>query len=76
MSNPIADPGHGHSPAAWTAVVTMLVAFAAGTVFFVLDMPIAVVVCAVLLLLGWIAGGVLAKLGWGVRGPKYVAKQH
>ena len=25
MSNPIADPGHGHSPAAWTAVIIMLV---------------------------------------------------
>ena len=26
MSNHIGDPGHGHSPAAWTAVVIMLVA--------------------------------------------------
>ena len=25
MSNPIGDPGHGHSPAAWTAIVIMLV---------------------------------------------------
>ncbi|MET0828849.1 MAG: HGxxPAAW family protein, partial [Microbacterium sp.] len=23
MSNPIGDPGHGHSPAAWTAVIIM-----------------------------------------------------
>ena len=39
MSNPIADPGHGHSPAAWTAVIIMLVGVAIGTFFFFLDMP-------------------------------------
>ena len=41
MSNPIGDPGHGHSPAAWTAVIIMLVAVAIGTFFFFLDMPVA-----------------------------------
>ncbi|MET0353689.1 MAG: HGxxPAAW family protein, partial [Plantibacter flavus] len=30
MSTDPSDPGHGHSPAAWTAVIIMLVAFAAG----------------------------------------------
>ena len=76
MSNPIGDPGHGHSPAAWTAVIIMLVAITAGTVFFFLEMPALVVASAVLLFLGWIAGGVLAKLGYGVNGPKYAPKQH
>ena len=37
MSNNIGDPGHGHSPAAWTAVVIMLVAVSLGTLFFFLD---------------------------------------
>jgi hypothetical protein len=39
MSNSIDDPGHGHSPAAWTAVVIMLLAVTLGTVFYWFDMP-------------------------------------
>ena len=76
MTNPIADPGHGHSPAAWIAVTIMLLAFTMGTVFFILDMPVLVMVSAGLLVAGWIVGGVLAKLGYGVKGPKYQPKAH
>ncbi len=70
------DPGHGHSPAAWVAVIIMLVAFAIGTVAFFLDLAWLVWASAGLLLLGLIIGGVLAKLGYGVKGPKYVPKAH
>ena len=56
MSNHIGDPGHGHSPAAWTAVVIMLVAVTLGTVFFFLDMPALVWASAGLLLIGLIVG--------------------
>ena len=70
------DPGHGHSPAAWVAVIIMLVAFAAGTVFFWLDLPALVWASAGLLVVGLLVGVVLAKLGYGVKGPKYVAKVH
>ena len=70
------DPGHGHSPAAWVAVIIMLVAFAAGTVFFWLDLPALVWASAGLLVVGLLVGVVLAKLGYGVKGPKYVAKAH
>lgn len=76
MSNSIDDPGHGHSPAAWTAVVIMLVAVALGTVFFVLDMPVLVWASVGLLVAGLITGWALARAGWGVNGPKYVAKEH
>lgn len=76
MSNPIGDPGHGHSPAAWTAVIIMLVAVTLGTVFFFLEMPALVWACVVLLFVGWIVGGVMAKAGYGVNGPKYAPKQH
>ncbi|ALJ20198.1 DUF6704 family protein [Microbacterium sp. No. 7] len=76
MSNPIADPGHGHSPAAWTAVVIMLLAFALGTLFFWLEMPALVVASAVLLVVGAIVGWIMAKAGYGVNGPKYTPKQH
>ena len=36
MTNPIADPGHGHSPAAWTGVIIMLAGFTIGTLAFCL----------------------------------------
>ena len=45
MSNPIADPGHGHSPAAWTAVIIMLIGVAVGTTAFFLDVPWLVWAC-------------------------------
>ncbi|GAA2890990.1 HGxxPAAW family protein [Microbacterium esteraromaticum] len=76
MTNPIADPGHGHSPAAWTAVVIMLVGFTAGTVFFCLDQPVAVWVSVAVVVIGAIVGWAMAKAGWGVKGPKYTPKAH
>lgn len=76
MSNPIGDPGHGHSPAAWTAVVIMLVAIALGTVFFFLDLPVAVYICAGLALVGLLVGWILSRAGYGVNGPKYLPKEH
>ncbi|MFT4051776.1 MAG: HGxxPAAW family protein [Microbacterium sp.] len=76
MSNPVDDPGHGHSPAAWTAVVIMLVAVSLGTLFFVLDIPALVWASVGLLVVGALSGWVLAKAGYGVAGPKYKPKQH
>lgn len=76
MTNPIADPGHGHSPAAWTAVVIMLVGFTVGTVAFFFDQPIVVWASAALVLVGVIVGWILAKAGYGVKGPKYQPKAH
>ncbi|CAN7277039.1 hypothetical protein LJR045_001305 [Microbacterium sp. LjRoot45] len=76
MSNPIDDPGHGHSPAAWTAVVIMLVAISLGTLFFFLEMPILVWISVGLLVVGALSGWVLARAGYGVNGAKYSPKQH
>lgn len=76
MTNPIDDPGHGHSPAAWTAVVIMLIGVTTGTIAFCLDAPVFVWASAALVLAGWITGGVLAKAGYGVKGPKYAPKAH
>ncbi|SBS75048.1 DUF6704 family protein [uncultured Microbacterium sp.] len=76
MSNNIGDPGHGHSPAAWAAVVIMLVAVTAGTLFFFLDMPVLVWASFGLLIVGLLVGWGLAKAGYGVGGDKYVAKEH
>ena len=70
------DPCHGHSPAAWTAVVIMLVGFTIGTIAFFFEIAWVVWASAALVLLGWITGGVLAKLCYGVKGPRYVPKVH
>lgn len=72
----IDDPGHGHSPAAWTAVVIMLVAVTLGTVFFFFDMPVLVWASVGLLVAGAIVGWAMAKAGYGAYGDKYTPKQH
>ncbi|MCU1526807.1 MAG: rane protein [Frondihabitans sp.] len=72
------DPGenHGNSPAAWTAVIIMLVAFALGTVAFCFSLPILVWISVVILFVGLAAGWVLKRLGYGVGGHRYVPKAH
>lgn len=70
------DPGHGNSPAAWTAVTIMLIAFAVGTVAFFFDMPWIVVGSAVLVVVGLLVGWVLSKMGYGVGGSRYTPKVH
>ncbi len=74
--NPQSDPGHGHSPAAWTAVTIMLIGFTIGTVAFFLEIPVVVWASAALVLVGWLIGGAMAKMGYGVKGPRFVPKVH
>ncbi|GAA3208719.1 DUF6704 family protein [Microbacterium terregens] len=76
MSNPIGDPGHGHSPAAWTAVIIMLAAVSLGTVAYWFDVVWLVWASAGLLVVGALVGWALAKAGWGVNGAKYTPKEH
>jgi hypothetical protein len=70
------DPGHGNSPAAWTAVIIMLVAFAIGTLAFWFDQPVIVGASAGLLVVGALTGVVLAKMGYGVGGSRWSPKAH
>jgi hypothetical protein len=70
------DPGHGNSPAAWTAVIIMLLAFAIGTVAFFFDLPWLVFASAGLLVVGALSGWVLSKAGYGVGGDRYTPKAH
>ncbi|WP_449277210.1 DUF6704 family protein [Leucobacter sp. GX24907] len=76
MSTHHGDPGHGDSPAAWTAVVVMLLGIAAGTVFFFLHMATFVWVCAGVVVFGAVLGWILSKAGYGVNGPKFSPKTH
>jgi membrane protein YdbS with pleckstrin-like domain len=69
------EPGHGSSPAAWTAVVIMLLAFTIGTLAFWFDIAWLVWASAALLVVGAFVGWLLAKLGYGVRGPRYAPKK-
>ncbi|WP_022888021.1 DUF6704 family protein [Agromyces italicus] len=76
MSTETADPGHGHSPAAWTAVTIMLVAFVVGTVAFFFDAQWLVWASAGLLVVGLLVGWVLTRVGYGVGGSKVAEKAH
>jgi hypothetical protein len=76
MSIETAEPGHGHSPAAWTAVTIMLVAITIGTIAFFFDTPWLVWASAALLLVGALVGWVLARAGYGVGGSKVAEKAH
>lgn len=76
MSNSLADPGHGHSPAAWANVLLMIVGLIIGTVgLFLANVPV-LVVGVVVLVLGPIVGFVMKKAGYGINGPKYQPKAH
>ena len=70
------EPGHGNSPAAWVAVIIMLIGFAGGTVAFWFDEPLLVWVSVGVVVLGLLAGFVLSKLGYGVNGSRYAPKSH
>ncbi len=70
------DPGHGNSPAAWTAVIIMLVAFAIGTLAFWFDVAWLVFSSAGLLVVGLIVGWIMKRVGYGVGGTKFMAKAH
>jgi hypothetical protein len=70
------DPGHGNSPAAWTAVIIMLIAFAIGTFAFWFEITWLVIASAGLVVVGAIVGFILAKAGYGVNGSKVTPKAH
>lgn len=76
MTNPIGDPGHGHSPAAWTAVIIMLAAITIGTLAYWFNQPWLVFASAGLLVVGALVGWGMAKAGYGVNGSKYTQKEH
>jgi hypothetical protein len=76
MSSESVEPGHGHSPAAWTAVIIMLIAFTIGAVAFYFSAAAIVWASAGLAVIGLIVGWVMKRAGYGVGGDKYTPKGH
>lgn len=74
MTNQHEEHGHGDSPAAWTAVVVMLLAIAVGTVAFFFHQAWLVWISGGVVLLGLIIGFIMKKAGYGVNGPKFTPK--
>ena len=67
---PVGDPGHGDSVASWTAVITIMVAFAVGTLAFWFEQPAVVWASAGLAVAGVVLGIILKRAGYGVNGSK------
>jgi hypothetical protein len=70
MSNISEEPGHGSSPAAWTAVVIMLIGVTIGTAALFLNVLPLVWLGAALIPVGLVVGGVLKAAGFGVGGAR------
>lgn len=76
MTHSIDDPGHGHSPAAWSAVLIMLLGLSVAAVALFLWIPWLLIASAVVFLIGPIVGFILTKAGYGAGGPKSQPKAH
>ena len=66
MSNHDNEPGHGHSIAAWAAVITAIVGVTIGTLGVVIEDATLVIIGSVITVVSIPLGPVLAKLGFGV----------
>jgi hypothetical protein len=66
MSNHDNEPGHGHSIAAWTAVITAVVGVTIATLGVVLEDTSLTIIGSVITVISIPLGPVLAKLGFGV----------
>jgi hypothetical protein len=76
MSNTVEEGGHGSSPAAWTAVVIMLIGFAIATAALFLDVIPLVWVGAAIVPIGLIVGIVMKAIGLGVGGHRATGDSH
>jgi len=70
MSNISEESGHGSSPAAWTAVVIMLIGIALATAALFLDAYALCWVGGVIVVVGLVVGGVMKAAGFGVGGAR------
>ena len=66
MSNQVHD-NHGQTPAAWTAVTIITIAFFLGSFAVVLAMPWLFWVSVALVVVGGIVGKVMSMMGYGAK---------
>ena len=66
MSNQDNEPGHGHSIASWTAVITAIVGVTIGTLGVVLEDATLAIIGSVVTVISIPLGPILAKLGFGI----------
>jgi len=64
------DPGHGDSIAAWVAVIIIIIASGVATWAYYFDMFGLVWASGVVVILGVVAGVVLARMGYGIKGKR------
>ncbi|WP_119697878.1 HGxxPAAW family protein [Microbacterium halotolerans] len=76
MSNPLADPGHGHSPAAWANVLLMLIGLSIATVALFFEAWVVLIVGVIVFIVGPIVGFIMKKAGFGANGAKHQSKAH
>ena len=67
-------PGHGHSPAAWTAVIVSIAGLSVATMALFLGLMAVFYVGLAVFVGGLLMGPLLAALGYGVRGPRWQPK--
>lgn len=70
MANISDEPGHGSSPAAWTAVVIMLVGVTLGTIALFFDVIPVVLIGAAFIPVGLAVGFIMKRAGYGVGGAR------
>lgn len=70
------EPSHGDSVASWTTVIIIMVAVAAGTIFFWLEQPVLVYASAGLVVVALVIGWLLKRAGYGVGGSKSKGAGH
>jgi len=70
MAHGTAELGHGHSIAAWTAVLVAILGVSIVTLGVFFDMAILNIAGSVITVISIFLGTVLARLGYGVAGKK------
>ena len=70
MSHGNEELGHGHSVAAWTAVIVAIIGVSVLTLGWVLEINVLNIIGSAITVISIFLGPVMAKLGYGVAGKK------
>lgn len=70
MSHGNEELGHGHSVAAWTAVIVAIIGVSVLTLGVVLEISVLNIIGSAITVISIFVGPIMAKLGYGVAGKK------